>query len=255
MSTAQNELIASMGRAAHGYARERSTFFAEIAGRLVDLAGRPSEGRVLDVATGPGVVLAELAGTRCELVGIDLSHEMLAEARRRLGSRAELLPMDAQTLAFDDESFDAAFCSCALYQLPDPDRAIAEIGRVLRPGATLAVSVFGTPDERWSGKDALYPSAPEAPVGRRFDSASLREALGGFEPLSIEPERLDVTCSDADDWLASAWTHGERRALERMDERTLEAFRDALPAALEPARESDGLLHWRPEVVYAVGRR
>jgi hypothetical protein len=65
--------------------------------------------------------------------------------------------------------------------------------------------------------------------------------------------RLGHRFPHAQAWLENAWSHGERRALEAMDDVGYTAFCAELPAALEPAREPDGFLHWRPEVIFAVG--
>jgi hypothetical protein len=63
---------------------------------------------------------------------------------------------------------------------------------------------------------------------------------------------LDVVHADAEGWWAEQWTHGERRALERMDNRALATYQAAAVAAIEACREADGAIHWRPEVVYAI---
>jgi ubiquinone/menaquinone biosynthesis C-methylase UbiE len=94
-------------------------------------------GRVLEVGVGTGATLRHYpAGT--EVVGIDLSPEMLDLARRRaseLGNPVELREMDAQKLDFPDGSFDAILFTLCLCTIPDPGLAIREALRVARPGA------------------------------------------------------------------------------------------------------------------------
>lgn len=96
-------------------------------------------GRVLEVGVGTGATLRHYpAGI--ELVGIDLSPEMLDLARRRaseLGNAIELVEMDAQQLDFPDGSFDAVLFTLSLCTIPDPGRAIREALRVARPGAPI----------------------------------------------------------------------------------------------------------------------
>lgn len=165
--------------------------------------------------------------------------------------------MDAEALSLESDSFDRVFSSCALYQFSDPGHALSEFHRVVRQNGVVAVSLFGPRDARWEGKNALYarllgsPDTSPAPLGPR-SLAELMTAAGLME-VAIEHERLDVTFEDAEAWLNHAWSHGERRALEQMDPSTYATFRKALPAALEPAREGDGLLHGRPDVVLAKG--
>ena len=66
----------------------------------------PDRGHVLDVATGTGLVAAELARRGFRVTGLDQSPEMLAFARRRLAGRAELVEGSAESLPFADGTFD-----------------------------------------------------------------------------------------------------------------------------------------------------
>ena len=104
---------------------------------------------VLDVATGTGAVALELVrATGCSVVGVDQSPEMLVEARRRLplaADRIRLVEAPAQELPFDDGSFDGLTAAYLLRYLDDLPAGLAELGRVLRPGATAALLDFGVP--------------------------------------------------------------------------------------------------------------
>ncbi len=113
------------------------------------VAPRPGD-RVLDVATGTGMVAAELlARCDCTVVGIDQSAEMLAAARARFasadGSRVELIEGQAEALPFADESFDALTFTYLLRYVEDPAATVRELARVLRPGARIASLEFGVP--------------------------------------------------------------------------------------------------------------
>jgi len=117
-------------RAAYRYADgpdAREVAFAAIA------EGEPA--RVLEVGAGPGELAERI---RRELgaavVAIDISPRMVELARRR-GVDARV--GDAQDLPFDDGEFDCAVAAWMLYHVPDVDRAIAELARVLRPGGRL----------------------------------------------------------------------------------------------------------------------
>lgn len=98
-----------------------------------------ARGDVLEVAIGTGLNLPFYdSGVR--LTGIDLSPEMLDIARKRasaLGREAVLEEGDAHNLAFVDESFDAIVCTFSLCNIPDVDRAVGEMERVLRPAGRL----------------------------------------------------------------------------------------------------------------------
>jgi ubiquinone/menaquinone biosynthesis C-methylase UbiE len=103
---------------------------------------RPSD-VLLDVATGTGAVLRIFRDHVRHAVGIDISAEMLAVARRELAEPAETRPLllrgDGETLPFADESFDLVTCSRALHHTPRPQDVVAEIARVLLPGGRVVV--------------------------------------------------------------------------------------------------------------------
>ncbi len=100
---------------------------------------------VLDLGCGPGNLLEKLRGVR--IVGVDISANLLDQARRRVARRAhvELLAADAQALPLAPSSFDRLVCSELLEHVLDPSRVIAEIHRVCRPGARV---VFTVPNEK-----------------------------------------------------------------------------------------------------------
>jgi demethylmenaquinone methyltransferase / 2-methoxy-6-polyprenyl-1,4-benzoquinol methylase len=113
------------------------------------LAPQPGD-RVLDVATGTGMVAAELlARCDCTVVGIDQSAEMLAAARARFavpgGSRVQLIEGQAEALPFPDASFDALTVTYLLRYVEDPAATVTELARVVRPGGRIASLEFGVP--------------------------------------------------------------------------------------------------------------
>jgi demethylmenaquinone methyltransferase / 2-methoxy-6-polyprenyl-1,4-benzoquinol methylase len=104
--------------------------------------------RVLDVATGTGMVSAELlARSDCSVVGVDQSAEMLSAARARFAGsdRVELIEGQAEALPFGDASFDALTFTYLLRYVDDPAATIRELARVVRPGGRIASLEFGVP--------------------------------------------------------------------------------------------------------------
>ena len=108
--------------------------------------------RVLDVATGTGMVAAELVKRwGCRVVGIDQSEEMLAGARAKLardpwlGSRIELVRGEAERLPFADGEFDGLTFTYLLRYVDDPAATLEELARVVRPGGRVASVEFGVP--------------------------------------------------------------------------------------------------------------
>jgi len=117
---------------------------------LVDsIAPAPGQ-RILDVATGTGMVAAELRSRcDCTVVGIDQSAEMLAGARARFAgtdaSRVQLVEGQAEALPFADQSFDALSVTYLLRYVEDPAATVRELARVVRPGGRIASLEFGVP--------------------------------------------------------------------------------------------------------------
>jgi demethylmenaquinone methyltransferase / 2-methoxy-6-polyprenyl-1,4-benzoquinol methylase len=122
------------------------------------IAPAPGE-RVLDVATGTGLVAALLVGSGCSVVAIDQSAEMLSAARLRFAAtaarggskrtgeaaRVVLLQAEAERLPFEDNSFDALTFTYLLRYVDDPRATMRELARVLRPGGRIGSLEFGVP--------------------------------------------------------------------------------------------------------------
>jgi phosphatidylethanolamine/phosphatidyl-N-methylethanolamine N-methyltransferase len=95
-------------------------------------------GRVLEVGVGTGLSLP-MYGKHLEIVGIDLSPEMLEKARGRVASEAldnvaGLYEMDAGHLAFADNSFDTVVAMYVITVVPEPERVMRELSRICKPG-------------------------------------------------------------------------------------------------------------------------
>ena len=100
---------------------------------------------MLDVATGTGLVAAELVRRGFGVTGVDQSSDMLAVARRRFGGRVELVEASADSLPFADGSFDHLTFTYLLRYVDDPGATLAELARVVRPGGTVISLEFGVP--------------------------------------------------------------------------------------------------------------
>ncbi len=97
---------------------------------------------ILDLGTGPGIIAFYLAELGHNLVGIDLSPEMIKNAKDnaiRFNLPVEFKIGDAESLPFADESFDVIISRHLLWTIPDPKRAIIEWKRVLKPNGKLVI--------------------------------------------------------------------------------------------------------------------
>ncbi len=137
----------------------------------------PSGSRWLDTGCGTGALSEAIlreAGP-AEVVGTDPSDGFIAYAREHVrDERATFEVADAQALPFEDDHFDAVVSGLVLNFIPSPERALAEMVRVVRPSGTVAAYVWDYAGEMqlmrhfWDAAAALDPAAVELDEGRRF---------------------------------------------------------------------------------------
>jgi demethylmenaquinone methyltransferase / 2-methoxy-6-polyprenyl-1,4-benzoquinol methylase len=119
---------------------------------MVEAVGASAQDRVLDVATGTGLVAEALVRHYgCHVVGLDQSAAMLGRARAkrdsdpRLAERIELVEGEAERLPFEDAAFDHLTFTYLLRYVDDPAATLAELARVVRPGGRIASLEFCVP--------------------------------------------------------------------------------------------------------------
>jgi demethylmenaquinone methyltransferase/2-methoxy-6-polyprenyl-1,4-benzoquinol methylase len=108
---------------------------------------RPGQ-RILDVATGTGMVALALASRAdCEVTGLDQSPDMLNVARARLNGNPAitLVRGEAEHLPFPDATFDALSFTYLLRYVDDPAATMRELARVVKPGGRIGMLEFGVP--------------------------------------------------------------------------------------------------------------
>ncbi|WP_130806427.1 class I SAM-dependent methyltransferase [Senegalia massiliensis] len=113
---------------------------------------KPFKGmKVLDIGCGTGNFSIRLKELGCEVIGIDISDEMLNIARKKAKEKnldIEFLNMDIYNLEFDNESFDAAFSMAAFEFIKDTKKAMDEIFRVVKPNGQILVGTINK-DSTW----------------------------------------------------------------------------------------------------------
>ncbi len=111
--------------------------------RAAIVAAERVGGRILEVGVGTGISLPDYAQTN-RIVGVDISEAMLDKARERvagqgLGHVEALEVMDAERLNFPDDSFDVVVAQYVVTAVPDPEAALDEFARVLKPGGEIVI--------------------------------------------------------------------------------------------------------------------
>lgn len=179
-------------------------------------------GRILEVGVGTGISLSGYS-SRNRIVGIDISEAMLAKARHRVTALGldhieRIDVMDAEDLAFANGSFDVAVAQYVITAVPNPERALDELARVVRPGGeiVLATRVGAGEGMRGAIEKAMMPV-----TGRL-----------GF--------RTDFPWSRYVDWLARTPSVEliERRELPPLGHFALVRLRKLTTADSSPARET-----------------
>lgn len=199
---------------------------------LLDETRVGSDSRVLDLGTGPGLVAAAAAARGARAIGIDFSEPMLAEARR-LHPDIPFQQADAETLPFEDASFDAVLGNFVLHHTGRPIRVLKEAARVLAPGGRAAFTVWADPSELaafglfFAAMEEHAGSAdlPHGPLFGVSDPASYRAlaAEAGFRsasvrrlPLTWRMDSIDSLLDAFRDWAdLGALPQGIQRAVEQ----------------------------------------
>lgn len=218
--------------------------------KLLEMAALQPGERVVETACGTGLVTipaAEAVGPSGRIEATDLSRVMVEGLEARcaelgLSDRVGARRMDAENLDFADGAFDAAISALGLMYVPDPNAALSEMHRVLRPGGRAVAAVWG---ERrncgWAGIFPVVDARVETEVCPMFfalgSGGSLERHFERAGFTSVRAERLSTVLEYPDERAAlSAAFEGGPVALayDRFDEATRDdAHRDYLETIAE----------------------
>jgi SAM-dependent methyltransferase len=221
--------------------------------------------RWIDIGCGSGA-FTELVIERCgpaEVQGIDPSEAQLAFARTRPGARmAQFRPGDAMALPFPENSFDAAIMALVIFFVPDPEKGVAEMVRVVAPGGTVATYAWdvmggGIPTEPIFAElraMGITPLLPPSPGASRIES--LRELWTGAGLDAVETREITVlrTFADFDEfWTTSMAAASVGPTVAAMPPGDAELLKERVRARLPP--DAAGRITYAARANAVKGRR
>ena len=172
--------MAEFTAAVENYDRFMGRYATGLAPKFADAAGVRAGMRVLDVGCGPGALAVELAARvgEANVAAIDPAPQFAAACRARIPG-ADVREGVAESLPWDDGTFDAAMCSLVVAWMSDADEGIGEMARVTKPGGTVAADQQPRAGVR------------EGDLVERFGRAGLQDVTGGTLETSVDYADFD----------------------------------------------------------------
>ena len=206
-------------------------FFPSCADKLVGYAKIKPAQKVLDIATGTGVVAmaaAQCLGQGGRVQAIDLSENMIQQAQKKLKQagldNVDFHLMDAEALEFKSNYFDVITCSYGLFFIPDMDAALKSWLRVLKPGgkvifSSFAPSAFQPLSEIFIKNLAEYGVTPPTPRWLQLAEEELCKNIlekNGFVQAQISQAQLGYHLKETKDWWEAVQSAGYRGLYEQL---------------------------------------
>jgi ubiquinone/menaquinone biosynthesis C-methylase UbiE len=275
MPDPRSQVAAAFNRVAAGYDNSASRFFPFCADRLIVRLNPARGSKILDVATGTGVVAMaamQAVGHEGRVMAIDLAEGMLDRLQEKIDKfgilNIDLHVMDAAALEFRREYFDHVVCSFGIFFLPDMSVGLREWARVTKPGGRILFTVFG--------KQAFRPmmelfirrienygvDAPDKDTDTLFaamrlaDPERCRDLLSGagLKDIEVHTEQLGYHLKDEAEWWEVIWNSDMREWVERIPSDRQESFRAEHLADVRPLMGEQGL--WlNVETLFAAGTK
>ena len=232
----KEQIAATFNSVAERY--DSNKFFSISARILVEYLELDESKRMLDISTGTGAI-AVTAAQQCpemEIEAIDISVEMMNQAKKKAGNlgitNIAFRQMDAENIEYEDDSFDIITCGYGLFFYPEMENAFAKICNKLKSGGRVAFSTFA--------KDAFYPyaekflellkeydvEAPELSRARLQDEEQIRTLCAQAEAVCVLVKKHEIRYEIAvDDWWALINNGGYKSLLDQVEPQMLNEFR------------------------------
>lgn len=228
---------------AGGYDNPSMRLFPFVADKLVS-TGRLAVGeKVLDVATGTGMVAiaaAQMVAPQGRVMAIDMSQRMLDKAdiniKKLSPGNVDLFDMDADSLDFRSNYFHAVLCSFGIFFLPDMLAGLKEWVRVTREGGRVVFTSFAKPafqpmadllHERIQEFDVELPEQNKTAWYLMSEPGYCEELLtqAGLEEIEVTIKQMGYHLSSVDDWWEVVWNSGMRGMVDQLSADDLPQFK------------------------------
>jgi ubiquinone/menaquinone biosynthesis C-methylase UbiE len=215
---------------------------------LARLVGANANDRAADLASGPGTLALRFAKHVRWIVAVDLTPAILQRAQR--SAKADAIENlfcalgDARALPFANASLDVVVTSYSLHHIPDPERVIHEMARVLRRGGRAGVLDMLVPEDQRAAERRNRIEVARDPSHTRALPKSELEKLFTNAGIRVTASEIDEHMRSFDHWLhVAGWHRGDSEYIEtrRMLEATMQSGEDTgFYPRLMPANENTG---------------
>lgn len=231
-------------------------FFSSCAEKLVDHIKIKPGDKVLDIATGTGMVAiaaAQRLSNNDRVQAIDLSENMIQQARQNIKcaglENVDFHIMDAENLEFESNYFDVITCSYGLFFIPDMSAALKSWLRVLKPGgkiifSSFAPSAFQDLNNIFIANLAEYGVTPPTPRWLQLADEDLCKQIltdNGFTSVQIAQSQLGYHLAEFEHWWEAIQSAGYRGLYEQLAQEHRAEFKEKHAADIEKIKTSDGI--------------
>jgi ubiquinone/menaquinone biosynthesis C-methylase UbiE len=229
-------------------------FFAEFAGQLLDVLDPDPGTRLLDIGSGRGAIAAAAAARGCAVTAVDAAPHMvslLAAAHPEIDVRL----MDAHRLDLPSASYDLVTGGFVIHLVTEPLRVLTGLRRVLRPGASVALTTPGPCEDngRWNTWETLvgqFASRAAERLPRRDYRVAQHLRAAGFADIRTVNLAVHLPVADPQTCWDFHMSHGFAAVVEALDPADAAEFQRHALAELTRMHESGGIVLDRGAVAY-----